>query len=100
MGDELDDLRKKSRESAAKADQLLEHELESLKGATSIDLESLRPKLSLDAESFDQLVEAVQQATQRNESIAELKHRLEKLGSTVVAVAKKASTLLAIPLGG
>ena len=94
MGDDLADLRKKSRDSAAKADQLLEQELKSLKQATSTDLESLRPKLSSDAESFDQLVEAVQQATQRNESIAELKHRLEKLGSTVVAVAKEASTLL------
>lgn len=87
------ELREKSRLSRQRADELLAEELQALKDATASDLESLRPQIT-DEETYDRLIAAVEEASRRNESLAQLKTRLEALGSTAVNVGKKAAKLL------
>ena len=74
-----DELRKKmnkwAEESAQKADEILEDDLEKMKQKTSTDLDALRPKVS-DKASYDKLIEAVGEATKKNESLAALKSRI------------------------
>ncbi len=60
---------------------------------TTVDLESLRPQVS-DPEAFDKLIQAVNTATQRNESIAQISQRIKDLGEGVVKVAKEAAVLI------
>jgi hypothetical protein len=55
---------------------------------TTVDLEQLRPQIS-DPDAFDKLVEAVRKSTQKNEDLAQLKARLEKLGEGVMRIAKE-----------
>ncbi|MFZ5862384.1 MAG: hypothetical protein ACOYXR_06070 [Nitrospirota bacterium] len=82
-----------ARESARRTDDLLESDLEALKKATQSDLDALRPKVT-DSETYDRLVEAVNESTRRNESLAELKARLEKLGGSASQLVKEAVRLL------
>lgn len=86
-------LEKASREAAEKASEELRQEVEALRAATAIDLEALKPQVS-DPKSYDKLLRAVQEATHRNESIAQLQARVKKLGKRVVSVAKEAADLL------
>jgi uncharacterized protein (DUF342 family) len=88
-----EELRQRSQESRRRADQLLQDELEALKNATRTDLEALRPDMT-DENTYDELIAAIEEATRRNEDLAQLKERLEKLGSAAVVVAKKAVNLL------
>ena len=75
-------------QTAMKVNQMLaDRELQLLKN-TGIDLNKLRPQIS-DEESFNKLIDAVQAATQRNESIAQLKSRIFTLGEDVIKVAKE-----------
>jgi len=94
--DDLNALRKAAAADARATDAQLERELAALKGITRSQLEVLRPRLSVDDATFKQLVQAVDQATADNNSIAELTNRLKTLGGNVLAVAKRASTLLAL----
>jgi len=55
---------------------------------TSVDWESLKPQIT-DKESYENLIKAVNETTQKNEDIALLKNRLEKMGKGVMSVAKK-----------
>ena len=61
--------------------------------STSSDLQALKSQIGND-EAFDRLIEVVEQATQGNMDIALLKSRIEKMGETVITVAKKAVSLL------
>ena len=61
---------------------------------TSIDWETLRPQVTNDA-VYNQLISEVNEATQRNESIAQLSKRLQQLGQEGQALAKKVIKLLA-----
>lgn len=92
-----DDLKKKmkqlAQESAEKADEILEAELEKLKGITSSDLNALKPKVS-DQESYDVLFTAVEEATRNNEDLAALKERIKKLGPKVKNVYREVIELL------
>jgi hypothetical protein len=86
-------LEKASREAAEKATKELRQEVEALQQATAIDLERLKPQIS-DLKAYEKLIRAVEEATRRNESIAQLQDRVKKLGKKVVAVAKEAADLL------
>ena len=55
---------------------------------TSIDWEALRPKVT-DSALYDQLIAIVNEATQKNESIAQLKNRLSQLGKEGFNLVKK-----------
>jgi len=79
---------KLSKKTRAKVDTaLVDKELAVLK-RTDVDMVSLRPKVS-DPESFDKFVEAVNQSNKNNESLAQLRTRLESLGGGVLRVAKE-----------
>lgn len=86
-------LRKASKEAVARADALVAEELAALKQATTADLEALRPKVK-DAAAYEELLAAVAEATRRNESMAEFRERLQRLGQSVAAVAKDVAKLL------
>jgi len=86
-------LRKASQEAAAKTDSLLDEALAALKEATTAKLEALRPRIK-DEAAFNQLLAAVAETTRRNESLAEFKNRMEKLGQGVRAVAKDILAML------
>ncbi len=86
-------LREDSRRSAEAADKELEGELEILRQANLLDLESLKPQIS-DPAAFDVLLAAVQEASAHNESLAQVKSRIKTLGKGVVQVAKEAAGLL------
>lgn len=70
---------------------LVEVELVILKRTTT-DLEHYRAKIP-DQPSFELFVSAVVESNRRNESAAELKTRLEKLGDGVAKVATKVIAL-------
>ena len=61
--------------------------------STTTDWKALRPKVA-DQETFDKLIEQVQQATANNEDIAQLKTRIENLGKEGWALAKKVIELI------
>lgn len=63
---------------------------------TGVDLASLRPQLACSDADFAALVSAVEAATANNESLAQLKQRLQALGSGVVALAGKAAKAAAL----
>lgn len=75
------------------ANLTLEAEFNALKAATAVDLENLKPQVS-DPEAYDKLLAAVQEATAKNESIAEFTNRLKTLGGNVVKLAKEVKGLL------
>jgi hypothetical protein len=88
-----DGMRGLSKGTVDKTNQELQDDEASLLKTTNVDLATLRPQVS-DKASFDALVSAVEESTRKNESIAELKDRLQALGSGVLAVAKEVSGLL------
>ncbi len=73
-------------EVVSQVDKELANEEASLLQQTTVDLEQLRPQIS-DPDAFDKLVEAVQKSTQKHESLAQLKARLEKSGAGVLRTA-------------
>jgi len=86
-------LRDLAKESKKFADEVLESELRALMDANRSDLEKLRPKVTNEA-TYSKIIAAVEESTRCNESLAELKDRIEKLGSEVVVVIKEAAKLL------
>jgi hypothetical protein len=86
-------LREASKEAAEAASALLADELAALQGATTVDLEALRPKVK-DKASLDALIAAVAESTRQNESKAQLRRRITKLGEGVVSVAGRVARLL------
>ena len=85
--------RKAAQDAARAADAELAAELGALKARTAADLAALKPQVS-DPASYDQLIAAVQEATARNESLAQLQARVVALGDKAVAIAKEAAKLL------
>jgi hypothetical protein len=81
------------RESADRTDtQLAQREAELIM-ATSIDLESLRPQVS-DPQALELLIQAVNESTERNESIAQFQERVSSLGEAVMRVAGEVKSLI------
>ncbi len=74
-------------QTAREVDKMLAEEEAAILAKTTIDWKALRPKIT-DKETFDRLMAAVAESTRRNENIAQLKARIEKLGKAAVAVAK------------
>ena len=79
--------------AAKKQDRAVEKGLQALKAATSSDIEKLRPKVS-DQATYNKVIAEVEQATRRNESVAELMQRVEGLGSSAISVAKEVADLV------
>ena len=83
-------------EAADAVDKVLaDKELDVLSG-TTVDWDTLRPQVT-DKETFDKLIAAVNASTKSNESKAQLKSRLQALGTEGLAVAKRVASL-ATPL--
>ena len=80
-------------ETAAKVDQMLSDQEADLISKTTINWESLRLKVT-DKATFDKLVSAVEEATRKNENIAQLKERVQKLGSEALKVARQVVSLI------
>jgi predicted nuclease with TOPRIM domain len=86
-------MRKLSKKTKEKVDEMLnEKEIAMLK-RTQVDIEKLRPKIS-DKESFNKLIEAVETATRKNESVAQLQKRIKDLGEGVFNVSKQVLKIL------
>ena len=81
-------------QAAREADAALHDEELKLLATTTIDWERLRPRVE-NQEVFDRLQAAVQAATDRNESIAQLRDRIAGLGSEGIGVLRKVKSLLA-----
>ena len=60
---------------------------------TTIDWEALRPQVN-DPAIYDKLIAAVNEATQRNESVAQLNSRLQQLGTEGFDLAQKVVKLI------
>ena len=80
-------------QSGAAADSLLDGELNALRAATRIDLDRLKPKVA-DSATYNQLLAVVEDSTRKNESLAQLKTRVETLGKEAVSIVKTVTTLL------
>ena len=80
-------------QSAASVDNLYAADLEKLKSLTTPDWDALIPKVS-NPDDLKKLIDAVQQATNNNESIAELQDRILKLGDGVVSLVKNVSHMV------
>jgi hypothetical protein len=92
-----EEMRAASEKASKETDELLEEELKALKNATSTDLEALRPKVT-DTEAYNKLIKVVEEATQKNESLAQLKANILALGSEVLKVSKEVINRLNLPL--
>lgn len=71
--------------------RLYEKELEILK-KTTIDWKKLRPEVT-NIKTYDRLIAVVKESTGKNESIAELKDRIKKLGNEAIVMARKVARL-------
>ena len=67
-------------------------QLQGLLGLSQEDLDAITPEVS-NAKEYAQLIEVVKLASARNLSVANLKSRIEALGSTAVAIAKSVASL-------
>jgi hypothetical protein len=92
--DDLANLRDIARKNAQQTDAELAQELATLRACTRPQLEALKPRLACDEATFNSLLQAVEQATAANISIAEFANRVKTLGTNVLSVARKASALL------
>ena len=70
-------------------------QLRGLLGLSQEDLDAITPKVT-SASEYAQLIEVVKVASAKNLSVAELKGRIEALGSTAVAIAKSVASLAAL----
>jgi predicted phage gp36 major capsid-like protein len=70
-------------------------QLNGLLGLSKEDLDAITPNVS-NATEYAQLIEVVKQASAKNLSNAELKSRIEALGSTAVSIAKSVGSLAAL----
>ena len=87
------ELEKQSKDAAKETNEMLREELDALKNATAADMESLKPRIT-DKETYDTLISAVQESTDKNESLAQLEERLKTLGTKAIQVGKEAVKLL------
>jgi hypothetical protein len=85
--EELEKLRKASEESARKARELLDAEVKSVMDEVS-RINELKPPTA-DQATYDRLVKVVTDATRKNESLATLKSKVEKLGDSAVSLFKE-----------
>jgi hypothetical protein len=60
---------------------------------TTVDMKQLRPQIT-DKEAFDQLIAVVNEATQKNYSIAELQEKIAILGTNVKDTAIEVASIM------
>src|SRR5688572_25391375 len=94
--DDLANLRKIAADSKEATDAELQQELAALSRITRAQPDAPKPRPACGAATFNSLVQACEQATAANTSIAEFTTRLKTLGQGVLSVARRASTLLPI----
>ena len=86
-----DDWKKKMMEAdaaaAKKAGELIDDDLEILMKEVATLKTTAAPQTA-DSETYAKIIAVVEQATRKNESIAQLKANLKKLGGTAVALVK------------
>lgn len=89
--EELKKLREASEKSAAKARALLDEDVKALMNElTRID--ELKPQTA-DQETYDKIISVVQEATNKNLSIATLKENIEKLGEGAISLFKEMASI-------
>ena len=84
MGDLKDKLakaREASKKAAQETNDRLADDIAALSKLTAIDLQKLKPKVK-DQVAYNLLINAVQESTTKNEGLAQLKERVEKLGDS------------------
>ena len=89
--EELEAIRKASEKSAEKARALLDEEIKNVMDEVA-RIDELRPDTA-DQETYDKLIQVVQEATSKNHSIATLKENVEKLGQGAVSLFKEMSEI-------
>lgn len=85
--EELRKLREASAKSAAKARAVLDEDVKAVMDEVA-RIEELKPDTA-DQETYDKIIKIVQEATDKNLSIATLKENIEKLGEGAVALFKE-----------
>ena len=79
--------------TAERTDEALTEREAAVLRETLVDWEALRPKLG-DPATLDRLVAVVQEASARNESLAQFQVRVRELGEGAVVLAKRVCRLL------
>ncbi len=92
MQEELDAIVKRNRDAFTGAHS---EDLKKLMGLSQEDLDAITPNVS-NADVYAQLIDVVKAASAKNLSVAELRQRIEALGSVAVAIAKKAGVLAGV----
>jgi hypothetical protein len=82
-----------AKETRKKVDEAMIVIEEQIIKATSVNMESLRPQIT-DKEAFNQLIAVVNEATQKNYSIAELKEKIVALGANVKDTAVEVASII------
>ena len=85
-------MRNLSRKTRQKVDERFRQREAEVISATTFDLDALRPALS--GEDLDALKVAVREATERNQSLAQLKARLEAMGEQGKRILDKLAELI------
>lgn len=93
MGDRTGGMGKLAEKAAVTTDAELSDEEAELLLDSAEELARLKPKIS-DQRALNQLIAAVNRASQQNDDVAALSETLKGLGSEVMKVAKLATTLL------
>jgi len=82
-----------AQETRRKVDEAMSIIEERVIKATAIDMASLRPQIT-DKEAFDQLLAIVKESTQKNYSIAELRGKIDAMGTNVKNTAIETASLI------
>jgi hypothetical protein len=93
MSEDKDSLRKKSKISRDRTDEVLNEEIKKLLSVTRADLEKLRPQVTDKAE-YEKLIQVVEEATKYNENLNQFVERLKKSGGNVLNLGKMAAKML------
>lgn len=87
-------MRDRARESAERTNQRLAEKERELISQTTIDWDAMKPQIGSESD-YQRLMDAVQQSTDRNETVGAVIQRLEALGSEGIALAKKVRGIIA-----
>lgn len=91
--------RRRVRASMQRADEAFRgayaKEIEALHGLSQADIDEISPG-NADLETYDRLIDVVKEASRANVEQAELRSRIEQLGSVAVRIAKKVPSLAKI----
>ncbi len=96
---DIEEFKRKLREKMAENRQAFEGEykdqLNDLMGLSKSEIDAITPD-NTDMEIYDQLITIVKEASRINLSQAQLKQRIEELGTVALKIAKKVPSLAAL----